>query len=349
MNRDAHLRLAFAGMHPDRKGTELAKRGGPEQILGAIVSKRLQVPDHARQAVAVPADQRRVELAEMGVSVLMPGDAGYPGRLAAIPDRPDVLFVRGALPPDAGVAVVGSRRATRYGKTLAGAFGHALGRRGWAVVSGLARGIDAAAHQGAVDAAATAVGVLGCGIDRWYPAGNAALGRQILATGGAIVSEYPPGTPPDGWRFPPRNRIISGLAGVVVVVEAAVKGGALITARTALEQGRDVFAVPGDLERTTSVGCNLLIRDGAWPLMGVEDLVESVERVLGPSPAPAPAPGAAAEATETLLELVGVTGRSIDSLAESTGRPVREILAEVSRLEARDLVSLENSRVMLRR
>ncbi len=230
MNRDAHLRLAFAGMHPDRKGTELAKRGGPEQVLGAIVSERLQVPDHARQSAAVPADQRRVELAEMGVSVVMPGDAGYPSRLAAIPDRPDVLFVRGVLPPDAGVAVVGSRRATRYGKTLAGAFGHALGRRGWAVVSGLARGIDAAAHQGAVDAAATAVGVLGCGIDRWYPAANAALGRQILATGGAIVSEYPPGTPPDGWRFPPRNRIISGLAGVVVVVEAAVKGGALITA-----------------------------------------------------------------------------------------------------------------------
>ncbi len=242
------------------------------------------------------------------------------------------------------MAVVGSRRATRYGLSLSRSFGSVLGRHGWPVVSGLARGIDGAAHRGTVESAAAGVAVLGCGIDRWYPVEHSDLGARLLECGGAVVSEYPPGTPPNGWRFPPRNRIIAGLSSVVVVVEAAAQGGALITARAALEHGVDVFTVPGDLERPTSEGCNLLIRDGAWPIMGVDDLVESVERIMGP------APNLVMESPDGggLVDLVGVVGKPVDWIVEVTGRPIGDILTEVSRLEAHGVVRVEHGRVCAR-
>jgi DNA processing protein len=197
--------------------------------------------------------------------------------------------VRGALPSEPGVAVVGTRRATRYGLELARQMGGAIARAGWTVVSGLARGVDGAAHRGTLEAGGKGVAVLGSGIDVWYPPEHARLGEQLVTAGGAVISEYPPGSRPDAWRFPRRNRIISGLARAVVVVEAADKGGALITARLAAEQGREVFAVPGDVNRRTSVGTNLLIRDGAVPVLGADDLIEALSLVLGP-PSPGSAP-----------------------------------------------------------
>ncbi len=166
---------------------------------------------------------------------------------------------------------------------------------------------------------------------------------MILSAGGCILSEYPPGTPPVGWRFPPRNRIISGLSGAVVVVEARVDGGALITAKRALEQGRDVFAVPGDIDRATSEGCNLLIRDGAHPVLGAEDMVEILARALGPPPHQR-----SSREGHPLVDLLGPVGKHPDDLAAELGWEPAALLAEISRLEAAGAVTLEGGLVLVR-
>ena len=265
------------------------------------------------------------------------GDAGYPEHLAVLPDAPDVLFVRGRLPVRPGVAIVGTRRCTRYGLGVARAYGAAAGRAGWCVVSGLARGIDGAAHRGVVDVGGIGVGVLGCGIDVAYPGEHRSLADALVEGGGALVTEYPPGTPPEGWRFPPRNRIISGLVSVVVVVEAAERGGALVTAAAALDQARVVLAVPGDVDRVSSRGCNLLIRDGAVPVLDPADLVEAVSLVLGPphvgrigGMGDVPVGGVDA----MVLDAAVVPGAGVAEIVERCGVSVAVVLAEIARLEA---------------
>ena len=205
----------------------------------------------------------------------------YTVGLGDLEDSPS-LFVNGKLDEMPGVAVVGTRQCTRYGIDLAESFGAAIARSEWTTVSGLARGIDAAAHRGCLRESGHAVAVLGSGIDVCYPKENQPILDGILEGGGAVVSEYPPGTPPDRWRFPARNRIIAAMSSAVVVVEAAKTGGALITARLAAEIGRPVFVVPGDVDRPASEGCNLLIRDGAHPVLGAADLIEELSLILGP-------------------------------------------------------------------
>ncbi|MCH7899341.1 MAG: DNA-processing protein DprA [Actinobacteria bacterium] len=217
----------------------------------------------------------------LGHRLIKKTSAEYPVGLGDLEDPPS-LFVEGKLGEMPGVAVVGTRRCTRYGIDLAEAFGVAIARSGWTTVSGLARGIDAAAHRGCLRDGGHAVAVLGSGIDVCYPEENRPILDEILAEGGAVVSEYPPGTPPDRWRFPARNRIIAAMSSAVVVVEAAKTGGALITARLAAEIGRPVFVVPGDVDRPASEGCNLLIRDGANPVLGAADLIEELSLSLGP-------------------------------------------------------------------
>lgn len=217
----------------------------------------------------------------LGHRLIQKTSAEYPVGLGDLEDPPS-LFVEGKLGEMPGVAVVGTRRCTRYGIDLAEAFGVAIARSGWTTVSGLARGIDAAAHRGCLRDGGHAVAVLGSGIDVCYPEENRPILDEILAEGGAVVSEYPPGTPPDRWRFPARNRIIAAMSSAVVVVEAAKTGGALITARLAAEIGRPVFVVPGDVDRPASEGCNLLIRDGANPVLGAADLIEELSLSLGP-------------------------------------------------------------------
>ena len=212
-----------------------------------------------------------------------PEDADYPVGLHDLED-PTVLYFRGETTAAPAVAVVGTRRSTRYGMSLAMAFGRALSDAGWTTVSGLARGIDAAAHRGTLRGAGEAVAVLGSGVDVVYPVENADLYRSILDGRGAVMSEYPPGTRPDRWHFPARNRIIAAIASGVVVVEAGEKGGALITARLAAELGRPVLVVPGDVDRPASTGCNRLIRDGAHPVLGVDDLIAELELMLGAPP-----------------------------------------------------------------
>lgn len=214
-------------------------------------------------------------------SRLAPGSDHYPAGLFDLEDPPEV-WVRGEPGRQPAIAVVGTRRCTRYGVDLADAFGRIIARSGWTTVSGLARGIDTAAHRGCLRVNGHAVAVLGSGIDVCYPPENRPVYDSIVESGGAIVSEYPPGTPPDRWRFPARNRLIAAMSAAVVVVEAAVTGGALITARFGAELGRPVFVVPGDVDRQMSEGCNRLIRDGAHPVLGAADLVEELSLVVGP-------------------------------------------------------------------
>ena len=324
---DAALQLAYAPMHPDRRHGLSLDFDGPRNVLQAIWKGRVSMPDEAIAATRVPAHVRRFELHEAGITLIQQADSAYPSGLLDLANPPPVLFVRGTVPVQLAVAIVGTRKATGYGVRLAEAFGRALAADGRVVVSGLAKGIDAAAHRGVVAAGGVGVAVLGNGVDRWYPAVNRSLGQTLLESG-AVISEYPPGTAPAPWRFPPRNRIIVGLAAVVLVVEAGMPGGAMITARLGLEENRHVFAVPGDIDRPGSVGCNLLIRDGAWPVLGVDDLREAVDRVIGPAPSPS-----ATALADPLIEACDSAGTSIDELALRVDRPVPELLADLTVLE----------------
>jgi len=339
---DARLQLAFAGMHPERvRG--LLESYGPEGTLRRVRDGAIKVSPRIRAAVEVPAQQRRrQQLDAAGIGVVFNGASGYPAALAGMPDAPDLLFVRGSLPEAPSVAVVGSRRCTAYGRRIADQYGRAIAEAGWLLISGLARGIDGAAHRGTVAAGGRGVAVLGSGIDVMYPREHADLARDLIAGGGAVISEAPPGTPPEAWRFPPRNRIISGLADVIIVVEATVKGGALITAESALRQGKHVLAVPGDITRASSAGCNLLIRDGAFPVHDVEDLIESLELILGPArPAVEAIPRDLDPEEEWVVALVRAGSADIDSLVAATGNSTGSLLAVLGRLELAGVVATD--------
>jgi len=275
------LRLAYSGLHPERVRALCDRFGGPAAAIRAIESGRVKASDAIRESLAIPSRQRESELRHLGIDVALRGSTAYPAHLDRFEDAPDLLFVRGSLPTAPGVGIVGTRRCTAYGLELAEAYGRVSAEIGWPVVSGLARGIDGAAHRGMVQAGGRGIAVLGCGIDVTYPREHRRLGDQILDCGGAIVSEYPPGSRPDAWRFPPRNRIIAALSAAVVVVEAGKTGGALITAVKAAEYGIPVFAMPGDVDRATSEGTNRLIRDGAFPVFDPEDLVAELDLVHG--------------------------------------------------------------------
>lgn len=279
MSRQAVLRLAFAGVHPDRLRRAVAGAGGPERLVRMTTRGGGDLPPGARKEVARPASERATQLARLAVNLVQSGDVGYPDRLSIYEDAPLGLFVKGAVPSGPTVAVVGTRRCTAYGREVAHAYGAAIAQAGWVLVSGLARGIDAAAHTGTVAADGRGIGVLGCGVDIRYPRTTHHLQKELIDRGGAIVTEYPPGVRPEAWRFPPRNRIIAGLADAVVVIEAAERGGALITAHRAADYGVPVFAVPGDIDREASRGCNLLIRDGAHPVLDPVDLIEELALV----------------------------------------------------------------------
>ena len=221
------------------------------------------------------AEKVLADCGELGLHIVTISDAAYPNRLRNIFDPPCLLYVRGRLPAfddEAAVAVVGTRDCTPYGVSCAEKLGFGLAAGGALVVSGLARGIDSAALRGALRGGGTVTAVLGNGLDVVYPRENRYLYEDIAASG-ALLSEYPPGTPPEGRHFPVRNRIMSGLSLATLVVEAPERSGALITAVTALEQGRDVFAVPGPIDAPASVGCNRLIRDGAGLVTDAWDIL----------------------------------------------------------------------------
>jgi DNA processing protein len=265
------------------------------------------------------------------------GDRGYPSLLAAIHDPPASLWLRGdvdlALLSRTAVAVVGARACSGYGRTVARTLARELAGAGAVVVSGLARGIDGEAHRGALEAGGPTVAVLGCGIDRDYPAAHGELARRITAAGGVIVSEYEAGIEPAPWRFPARNRIIAGLCAATVVVEARTRSGALITADFALEEGREVLAVPGEITSALSAGTNALLRLGAVPVTAPEDVLEAIglERAHGRAEPPR---GAAA----TVLDAVGAGPATIDEIARRCGLDAGLVAAALVELELASLV-----------
>jgi len=241
----------------------------------------------ARSEKAIDEELAKAE--ELRIRIVTLVDQDYPSLLREIDDPPLVLYVAGELPIDTSkaIAIVGTRRASRYGNLVAGRFASQLALRGIAIISGLAAGIDSAAHQGALDVGGRTVAVLGSGLDCLYPKRNRALFDRIVAEGSAI-SEYPLGTKPAKWTFPQRNRIISGLSRGVIVVQAPERSGALITARLALEQGREVFAVPGNITSIVSAGTNRLIKYGAKLVDKVEEILDEfpdLRTIKGPPPA----------------------------------------------------------------
>lgn len=260
-------------------------------------------------------------------------DPALPPTLASLADPPLGLFVRGTLPEGPAAALVGARRASAYGREVAEWFGAELAKAGVTVVSGMARGVDAAAHRGALAAGGPTVAVWGCGPDRVYPPEHRELAEEIAAHG-ALLTEYPPGSPPLAHHFPERNRIIAGLAQVIVVVEAEVRSGALITARLALDEGREVLAVPGSVFSPLSAGPNGLLRAGAAPALTVADVLE----VLGVT-----APAASAETAQDGLLAAFPSGEAmtVDALAALTGAPVPAVLEALLRLELDGRVARE--------
>jgi len=297
------------------------------------------------------ADKEIEAAGKYGVAIVTLEDAGYPGRLKNLPDPPPFLYVRGRIEPEdaAAVAVVGSRRATSYGLRVAERIGGGLAEAGLTVVSGMARGIDTAAHRGAMASGGRTIGVLGSGIDVVYPKENRRMFERV-AESGALVSEFPFGAPPQAHHFPIRNRIISGLSSAVVVVEAARDSGSLITARLAADElGLPVCAVPGPITSPTSEGCNDLIYDGAPPVRYVQDVVEElpapVRRLAeenrsrrAPSQVSGDRGTAAAarlkrETRRVLNHLRHDEPRGADDLAASMGVAVSVLLAHLLELE----------------
>jgi DNA processing protein len=266
-------------------------------------------------------------------------DAAYPRLLAAIHDPPPALFVRGTgneeILSRAAVAVVGARACSAYGRSVARSLARELAAAGLVVVSGMARGIDGEAHRGALEAGIT-VAVLGCGVDRDYPAAHSELARRICDHG-LIVSEYEPGIEPAPWRFPARNRIISGLCEATVVIEARERSGALITADFALEEGRDVLAVPGEITSSLSAGTNALIRLGAVPVTRTEDVLE----LFHVEPAK-PESASLDPAAQALLERLRDGAMTADELVRASGVEPAAASAALVELELGRRVALED-------
>jgi len=267
-------------------------------------------------------------------------DPAFPGLLAAIHDPPPQLYLRGAgeaeFLSEPTVAIVGARSCSAYGRSVTRSLARELAAAGLTVVSGMARGIDGEAHRGALDGGGRTVAVLGCGVDRDYPAAHAELARRIDARG-LVVSEYEPGVEPAPWRFPARNRIIAGLCRATVVVEARERSGALITADFALEEGRDVLAVPGEITSALSAGTNALIRLGAIPVTCAEDVLE----VYGLEPATAPRAEPMGPAAEALLAWVRERPSTADELVRACAVDPGQAAAALTELELSGSVTLE--------
>jgi DNA processing protein len=286
--------------------------------------------------VEVELELRRVLAA--GARVVPYCDPAYPPRLRTIADPPMVLYVKGDLHPEneKAVAVVGSRSASEYGRRMASELARGLVSYGFTVVSGMARGIDGAAHEAALEAGGRTIAVLGCGVDRAYPPEHEPLYRRIIQQG-AVVSELPIGTRPAAFNFPARNRVISGLSAGVVVVEATEKSGSLITAALALDQGREVFGVPGEAGASRSRGTHRLIRNGAKLVETVEDIVEEIAPQLPRMPRSQPAeralPGNVPPETRAILALARNGSTHVDEIIAQTGLPAAKVAEVLLRLE----------------
>lgn len=291
---------------------------------------------------------RQVKLVErLDIHVITLTDPLYPKRLRAIPDPPPLLYYTGALHEQDGMAlaIVGGRSATSAGKAITEEIAQELVRGGWTIVSGMARGIDAAAHRGALAGQGRTLAVLGCGADQTYPPEHDQLRRQIEGQG-AVLTELPVGSPPQSHHFPRRNRIISGLSVGVLVAEAAMNSGSLITAKLALEQGRDVFALPGSVKEARCRGSNGLIKDGARLIECAADMIEELlpqvepalraRAILGEVASPVYA--GLAQDEHRIYEVLSHEAQSVDAVIERTGLSAAEVTATMLALELRGIV-----------
>jgi len=350
----AALRLALvSGVGPRTRRALLEKFGSAEAVLEAAPSDLRSVqgvgPKLTERIVAarreVDAEAEIALCREHGVAILVDTDDRYPAVLGQIHDPPGVLFVRGELEPPDGmaIAIVGTRHPTQYGLRQAERLAGSLARAGLTVVSGLARGIDGAAHRGALAAGGRSIAVLASGVLNVYPPEHAELAAEIAARG-ALVSEAPPRFEPLAGSFPQRNRIISGLSMGVIVVEAGEASGALITARHAMEQGREVFAVPGRIDDRSSRGCHRLIRDGAKLVQSPEDVLEELGPLFRPTPREDgqvvhhPAELLLNELEQQVLSAIGGEATSIDAIVAATRLAVSQVLSTISVLEMRRVI-----------
>jgi DNA processing protein len=316
----------------------LAAFGGPGEVLAASSAARQRVAGPAAAALSDPPPEWEGRLAAMEAwlsggpdrALWTLGDAAYPRTLLQTADPPLLLFAQGdpAVLARPALAIVGSRNATAQGLDNARAFARHLSEAGWTVVSGLARGIDAAAHEGALLGEGGTIAVIGTGPDRVYPSAHRALAHRI-AGHGLILSEYAPGTPPLPGNFPLRNRLIATLSQGTLVAEAALQSGSLITARLAAESGREVFAIPGSIHAPQSRGCHALIRQGAKLVETAQDILEELAPQTTP-PAPGPAPRGV---EDPLLDAMGHDPVTLDALSARTGWPTATLNARLLELE----------------
>lgn len=357
----------FLSLLQAKTGSSIMARLGPlsptdvVEMTGTKLAARIRMTDRATKLFDAlkrefDPEETYEKLRQKNVEVLTPEDAGYPERLLRIPDPPPALYVRGKLPVGPSVALVGSRKASPTGLDAARRISQALCERGVCVVSGLALGIDAAAHHGALAGGGPTVGVLGCGIDVVYPRSNRGLFERVEQDG-ALVSEYYLGEAPLPWRFPARNRIIAGLTDVLVVVEAAEKSGALITARHALESGRDVWAVPGPLEAAECRGSNKLLADGAGVLWDVSDFVEEVSpttdavsrSVEGVGSQKQLVPEELPQDEARVLASIGFEPTPVDAVAGHSGVEMSQLLSALALLELKGYVARDATGSLVRR
>ncbi len=302
--------------------------------LGLKVVERVVA---ARKSVNLEKILEKIQAQD--IKILTWQDREYPPRLKEIDQPPPVLYARGEYLPDDlfAVAVVGTRKVTPYGRQVAEELSSFLASNGITVVSGLARGVDAIAHQAALKAGGRTIGVLGSGVDVIYPPEHAKLAERMMQSG-VILSDYAPGVPPDASNFPPRNRIISGLSLAVVVVEAGETSGALITAEFAAEQGREIFAVPGSIYAPQSRGANKLIQNGAQPLLSVQDLMQALDftRIGEHKAARKALPADETEAR--LLDILGVEPLHVDEIRAQAQLPVEKVSAALTLMELKGMV-----------
>ncbi|MEN6450864.1 MAG: DNA-processing protein DprA [Thermoguttaceae bacterium] len=348
------LRLCLIpGVGPTIRRRLLDRFGSPKAVLAAAPSELREVQGvgpKLTHAIAgadheIDVDAEIAFCREQGIAILTEADAGYPRSLREIHDPPGVLFVRGEMKPDDALAVgiVGTRHATQYGLRQAERLAAGLVRAGLTVISGLARGIDAAAHRGALTAGGRTIAVLASGVLNIYPPEHDKLAEEVAARG-AVISEAPPAAEPLAGMFPQRNRLISGLSLGVIVVEAAERSGALITARHAMEQGREVFAVPGNADSRASRGCHRLLRDGAKLVESVDDVLEELGPLVEAAPRDDgqvihhPAELLLNELEQQVLAAVGTEATSIDQIVVDSGLPVPQVLSTISVLEMRRLI-----------
>lgn len=357
----------FLSLLQAKTGSSVLSRLGdlsPEDVMempAAELADRMNMTERASKILFdlkrdFDAHETYERLKQKGIELVTFADDDYPERLETIPDPPPALYVQGDLTKGPAVALVGSRKASPTGLDAARKLGQALCEREVCVISGLALGIDAASHEGALNGSGPTVGVLGCGIDVVYPRSNRDLFERVKSSGG-IVSEYYLDEAPLPWRFPARNRIIAGLADAVVIVEAAENSGALITARHALESGRDVWAVPGSLGAGECKGSNKLLSDGAGVLWDVHEFLEEVASyppaaVVNPGNRDAQQPLVPEELPHEearVLADIGFEPAPVDALADRSGVEMRELLSALALLELKGYVTRDAAGAILRR